>query len=178
METVKLNGSSIVVKPILVFGYGNPGRGDDALGPELLKLLQQHSTVEMEPVELLTDFQLQIEHALDLEQRQLVVFADASVSCSAPFEFNTIKPERDHSYTTHAMSPAAVLQVYQSIKNEAPPPCFMLSIKAEQFELGEELSVAATENLRHALHFVEGLLNEPSLSRWQELTSNARNIAA
>jgi len=25
-----------MIKPILVLGYGNPGRGDDALGPMLL----------------------------------------------------------------------------------------------------------------------------------------------
>lgn len=178
MATAKSNGHATVVKPILVFGYGNPGRGDDALGPELLKMLSKRTDEIMKPVELLTDFQLQIEHALDLEQRQLVLFIDASVSGNAPFELNRIRPERDLSYTTHAMSPAAVLQVYQSIKNEPAPSCFLLSIRAEQFELGSELSSAAKENLRHAGGIVENLLNDPSLQRWLKLAGNARNIAA
>ena len=167
-----------MVKPILVFAYGNPSRGDDALGPELLDELQKNSIICLDHIEFLTDFQLQIEHALDLERRQLVLFADASVSCNAPFEFQQLKPERDLSYTTHAMNPAAVLQVYQLIKKEAPPPCFLLSIKAEKFELGEGLSVAAKDNLQRSVDFSGGLLSNPSLARWQEITRNARNIAA
>ena len=167
-----------MAKPILVFGYGNPSCGDDALGPELLNELQKSTSINLEQVEFLTDFQLQIEHALDLEQRQLVLFADASASSNARFELHPLKPERDLGYTTHAMNPAAVLQVYQLIKNKAPPPCFLLSIKAEKFELGEGLSAAAKENLQHVVDFAEGLLSNPSLARWQELASNARNIAA
>ncbi len=177
MATAKSSGQSIVAKPILVFGYGNLGRGDDALGPELLEMLH-NTTAAGEKVDFLTDFQLQIEHALDLEHRLLVLFIDASVSCKAPFELKQIKPERDLSYTTHAMSPASVLQVYQSIKKEAPPPSFLLSIRAEQFELGDDLSAAAKENLYQADRFVGDLLNNPSLLRWRELADHARNIAA
>ena len=166
-----------MVKPILVFAYGNPSRGDDALGPELLEGLQKHTAIRLDQVEFLTDFQLQIEHALDLDKRHLVLFVDASVSCTTPFELHQLKPERDLSYTTHAMSPAAVLQVYQSIKKEIPPPGFLLSIKAEHFELGEDLSAEAKENLQHACDFTVRLLNNPSMDRWMELTRNARNIA-
>ena len=97
---------------LLIFGYGNPSRGDDALGPLLLERLQ----AEPSPgVEYLTDFQLQVEHALDLEGPDLVLFIDAHLSCKAPFEFAQLQAESDRSYTTHAMSPAAVLQVYQDI---------------------------------------------------------------
>ena len=49
--------------PLLVFGYGNPSRGDDALGPALVDWLRRQRRGGAE-VELLTDFQLQIEHAL------------------------------------------------------------------------------------------------------------------
>ncbi len=167
-----------MVKPVLVFGYGNPSRGDDALGPELLDALQKNTAIKLNQIEFLTDFQLQIEHALDLEQRHIVLFVDASVSCVTPFEWHQLKPERDLSYTTHAMSPAAVLQVYQAIKKEIPPPCFLLSIKAEQFDLGEDLSVGAKGNLQLACDFSVQLLSNPSLDRWIKLTRNARNIAA
>lgn len=167
-----------MVKPILVFAYGNPSRGDDALGPALVDALQKKPDLGPDQIEFLTDFQLQIEHAMDLEQKQLVLFIDASVSGKAPFELHQLKPEHDHSYTTHAMSPASVLQVYQSIKKQTPPPCFLLSITAQQFELGEDLSVAAMHNLSLAYDFAVQLLNNPSLKRWQELSRNARNIAA
>jgi len=164
----------MMVKPILVFGYGNPSRGDDALGSELLESLKKNSVIRRDKIEFLTDFQLQIEHALDLEKRHMVLFADASVSCNGPFELHQLMPEHDLSYTTHAMSPAAVLQVYQSIKKEIPPPCFLLSIKAEQFELGEDLSIGAKQNLQVANDFAVQLLSNPSLNRWLELSYNPR----
>lgn len=159
-------------KSILVFAYGNPSRGDDALGPMLLDRLQD-SVNDLENCELLTDFQLQIEHALDLEQRQLVLFVDASVSCPLPFQLRQVKPQYDNSYTTHEMSPAAVLQVYQSIKHETPPPSFLLSIKAEQFELGADLGKNAKANLAKAHIFVEKLLSTPALDYWQQSTGDA-----
>ena len=51
-------------KPILIFGYGNLSRGDDALGPLLLEYIEDHC--DLSTIELLVDFQLQIEHALDI----------------------------------------------------------------------------------------------------------------
>lgn len=145
--------------PLLVFGYGNPSRGDDAVGPLLLDYLQTH--LDLSHIELLSDFQLQIEHALDLQSRELVVFVDASVACAERFAFTPLTPARDNSYTSHAMSPSALLQVFESVTGQAPPPCYLLSIKTESFELGEDLSAAASENLRAACQFAEALLQRP-----------------
>lgn len=165
-------------KPVLIFGYGNPSRGDDALGPLLLDNLQRRPAATFAQAEFLTDFQLQIEHALDLENRRLVLFADASVACTAPYEFSRVQAARDTSYCTHAMTPAAVLQAYQSVKKAVPPPCFLLSIRGEHFELGETLSAAAQINLRAALVFSERLLRGANLDTWRDLTGNARTFTA
>ena len=56
---------------LVIFAVGNPSRGDDALGPELLARLSAwlESKGKQENVELIEDFQLQIEHALDLQDR-------------------------------------------------------------------------------------------------------------
>jgi len=158
-------------KAVLLFGYGNLSRGDDALGPLLLEHVESHCSLDA--VEILSDFQLQIEHALDLENRRLVLFVDASVACADAFDFTVLEPARDKSYTTHAMSPAAVLDVYQSIKKQAPPPCFLLSIKAEKFELGDGLSANAENNLAQASQFAEELLSNPDLDFWLKQTSYA-----
>jgi hydrogenase maturation protease len=151
-------------KPVLLFGYGNLSRGDDALGPLLLEYIESHC--DLGAIEILSDFQLQIEHALDIENRSLVLFVDASVACADAFNFAALEPARDKSYTTHAMSPASVLDVYQSIKKQSPPPCFLLSIKAEQFELGDGLSANAENNLVEACLFAGRLLNNPGLDFW------------
>ena len=110
------------IKPI--FGYGNLSCSDDALGVLILKHIEAHFSLKN--IYFLTDFQLQIEHAVVLENRELVVFVDASVKSDIAFEFTQLQPIRDLSHTTHAMSPAAILDTYQTIKNEKSPPCFFI----------------------------------------------------
>ena len=143
-------------RPILVFAYGNPSRGDDALGPAMYELLeeQQQKAGLLTDVELLTDFQLQIEHATDLQQRKRVIFIDASMTASPPYQFDPVLPEQDLSYTTHAMSPAAVLSVYQQIHQQPPPSTYILSIRGYAFGLGEPLSSRARAHLQTAFEFL------------------------
>lgn len=149
--------NSTETKPILVFGYGNLSRGDDAVGPLLLEYLERHA--DLSRVELLTDFQLQIEHALDLQHREWVMFVDAAVNLSKAFTFRQLTPCKDNSYTSHAMSPAALMQVYVDITRQSPPPCFLLSIKTNSFELGESISQTAADNLLQASQFATRLLS-------------------
>jgi hydrogenase maturation protease len=154
-------------KPVLLLACGNLSRGDDALGPLLLEYIETHC--DLKGIDLLSDFQLQIENALDLEDRELVLFVDASVSCAGSFEFTELEPALDSSYTTHAMSPKAVMAVYRSINKHSPPPCFLLGIKGESFELGEELSVNAGKNLELACRFVKSLLDNLNVAVWWQL---------
>jgi len=138
-----------------VFGWGNPSRGDDALGPLFVARCQALAARHPEwgGIECQTDFQLQVEHALDLQGRQRVLFVDASRDCAAPFEVTTPAPSRDTSFTSHAMTPQAVLQVYIELKLDAvaPPLCRLLAIRGDAFELGQNLSPAAQTNLDAAL---------------------------
>ncbi len=159
-----------MTKPILVVGFGNPSRGDDALGPLMLDFIERH--LDLTLIELITDFQLQIEHALDLQNRELALFIDASVACTDAFEFSELKSAKDNSYTSHAMNPAAVLQVYQSITGQLPPPSFLLSIQGIGFELGSGLSEQSTANFQLACRFVEQLLGTPATASWRQLIGN------
>jgi hydrogenase maturation protease len=145
-----------VTAPILIFGWGNPSRGDDALGPLFVERIE---ACGLPQVECLTDFQLQVEHALDLEGRELVLFVDASSDVAAPFAIHRIEPARDATISTHAVSPAAVMQVFVDLHDDAPPPCYLLAIHAERFELGEKLSTAAQGHLEAALDRVEKWLS-------------------
>jgi hydrogenase maturation protease len=137
-----------VTAPILVFGWGNPSRGDDALGPLFVDRL---ADLALPGVECLTDFQLQVEHALDLQGRRRILFVDASIDTVAPFAVSAIGPLQDASFTSHAMSPQSVLQVYCDLNDAPPPPSWLLAIRGERFELGEPLSVNAATNIEAAL---------------------------
>jgi hydrogenase maturation protease len=147
-----------VTAPILVFGWGNPSRGDDAVGPLFVERIE---ALSLPGVECLTDFQLQVEHALDLQDRQRVLFVDASLDAEAPFTVTAIGPHKDASFTTHAMTPHAVLQVYCDLTDEQPPPTWLLAIRGEKFELGESLSPAGAAHLDAALTWVHDWLARP-----------------
>ncbi len=149
---------------LLVFGYGNLSRGDDALGPLVIEYIENN--LQIPELEIITDFQLQIEHALDLEGRELVLFIDASVACTEACSLTKLLPEKDKSYTTHAMSPASVLAVYQDVMHKEPPPCFLLSIQGLEFELGSGLSSQAEKNLTAAIALATDLLQKPELNYW------------
>lgn len=143
---------SETVAPLLVFGWGNPSRGDDALGPMLVEQLGVLlGAASPSSVAVLTDFQLQVEHALDLAGRRQVLFVDASLACAAPFEVTVLQPSRDASFTTHAMSPEAVMQVFRQLYGIEPPPCTLLAIHGDCFELGAPPGAAALSNLALAL---------------------------
>jgi hydrogenase maturation protease len=141
----------------LVFACGNPSRGDDALGPTLIERLgaiRAACTVPNQAFDLLTDFQLQIEHVLDLEGRKRVVFVDAALSGPEPFTFGPVIQETAFTITTHAMSPGALLRVYAQVIGGPLPDCRLLAIRGYAFDLGAGLSPAAERNLRVALEYL------------------------
>jgi hydrogenase maturation protease len=132
----------------LIIGIGNPSRGDDALGPLAIERL---ATMDLPDVELLTDYQLQVEYVLDLEGREEIIFIDARVAGDAPFAFVPIAAREDTSFTSHALSPAALMAAYERHFSRPPPPARVLAIRAYAFELGEAPGVEALTNLEAAL---------------------------
>ena len=148
------------VPPLLVFGWGNLSRGDDALGPLCIAHLRE-ALGAGPAVEYLEDYQLQIEHALDLVGRQHVLFIDASLNCQAPFEVTQLQATQDESFTTHAMSPQAVMHVFSQLQGVAPPLCTLLAIRGEHFELGEPPSHNALMHLAAAQQWAQAWLNAP-----------------
>lgn len=132
----------------LLFGYGNPGRGDDALGPLLIERIEQY---RLDGTTCLTDMQLLIEHAADLAGFERILFVDADMSCQEPFEFTSVQAAQDGSYTSHALTPAALLFIYQQAYRRAAPTAFLLRIRGYAFELGNPLSARAQHNLEAAV---------------------------
>jgi hydrogenase maturation protease len=143
--------------PILIFGWGNPSRGDDALGPLFVERIE---ALGLPNVECLTDFQLQVEHALDLQDRLRILFVDASSEAAAPFSVSRLAPARDATFSTHAITPESVMQVYIDLNDVDPPACELLAIRGERFELGEELSPAAAAHLEAALRWTNAWLTQ------------------
>lgn len=154
--------------PVVVFAVGNPSRGDDAIGPLLLQRLADWLSAEglAGQFELIEDFQLNIEHVLDLQDRQLALFIDAGVQVPAPFAFERLVPAAGIAHTTHELPPAAVLQVFRQTEGGEPPPAFLVCVRGEQFELGEPLSTAAISHVDEAFQLLTRLCRMPVLADW------------
>ena len=159
----------MLIAPVLVLGYGNPSRGDDAIGPILIDYL---ATLDLPETELLTDFQLQVEHVLDLENRSLVLFIDAAVSQSADIRLTSVQPQHGDSISTHALSPQQLLGAYLKVSAKTPPFCFLLGIKAFQFELGDGLSSGMQHHYQQACQLLSQMLDNPCPDYWHSLTTS------
>jgi hydrogenase maturation protease len=146
--------------PLLVLGWGNRSRGDDALGPAFVEALMLRLDARLDAstaalVQGLDDYQLQVEHALDLVGRRHVLFVDASLTAATPFEAGPIRAAHDASFSTHALSPQALLKVFEDLHRRPAPACTLLAIRGEQFELGAPLGSAAHAHLARALNWAE-----------------------
>lgn len=155
------------VAPTLVFGIGNPSRGDDALGPLLIERIEREQTAGRVPgVDLLTDFQLQPEHALDLRGRARVIFVDASLRGHAPYRLLTLRTGdgvnlNTSPSSTHSTSPEDLLRIYRLLDGE-PPPAQLMAVRGYDFALGTEPSVRACANLDAAFAALLRWLARPS----------------
>ena len=148
----------------VVFGWGNESRGDDGIGPLLLRRLEKAGWND---TELIEDFQLQLEHALDLKGAELALFLDAGVGAKAPFLFREILPRGEMTHTSHALAPESVLDVFRRIEKAAPPPSFLLCVRGESFGLGEGLSQQGSERLEQACVFLDRLGRSRTPEAWR-----------
>lgn len=149
-------------RPLLILACGNPSRGDDALGPLLIERLEERQRAgALTRVDLLTDFQLQVEHALDLQGREQVVFVDAAAQGTEPFSLTSVQPEPAAGYSTHAVAPGSVLRVLEQITPDRAPLARLLAIRGYSFELGDPPSDAAIANLAQAIAYLLPLLQVP-----------------
>lgn len=140
---------------ILLIGYGNPGRRDDGLGPQLAAELE---ALALPGVTVDADYQLTVEDAAALAEHEVVIFADASVAGSAPFFFQRLEPQDGLTFSTHSIAPAAVLGLARDLFG-AQPAAYVLGIRGYEFdEFGETLSAGARANLAAAVQFLQQAL--------------------
>jgi hydrogenase maturation protease len=149
-------------KRILVIGYGNPGRGDDGLGPAIAARLE---ALQIPSLSIESDYQLSIEHAALAAEHDIVVFADAARDAEGPFYFRPVASAPARTPGSHSVTPAEVLFLARSCFN-ASPQGFLLGIYAPDLARFEEgLSPAARQALEAALEYLrEFIAGVPSTS--------------
>ena len=152
--------------PILVLAVGNPSRGDDAFGPLLAQRLSTWLDEVPNPdlhtqVEVICDQQLVVEHVLDLQGRQRVLFIDAAAQGDAPLALTTVAAlSAPPAVTSHACTPAQLLALHQAMLHAEPPPADLLTVVGQGFELGHPLSASAEQGLQNAWPLLQAWLNQ------------------
>jgi hydrogenase maturation protease len=142
---------------ILIYGIGNPGRQDDGLGVRLVEMLERDCLPGL--ITLEANYQLNVEDALLTSEYASVLFVDASVEaqCPAPFSLRRLEPARESAFTSHAMSPGAVLALCADLYGKKPR-AFLCALPGYSWEVNEELSPGALTNLEGAYRSLSGAL--------------------
>lgn len=141
---------------ILILGYGNPGREDDGLGPEIVEELEK---LQLPGLTLDADYQLSIEHAADLEQADKVIFVDAAVKGPEPFQLKRLEASRSIEFTSHALGPESVLAICEDTY-QWRPEALLVGVRGYSFEFAEGLTEKAQQNRGKALELIKLLIDQ------------------
>jgi hydrogenase maturation protease len=151
--------------PVLVIAAGNDARGDDGLGPSLLKWIE---AAAFPGVRTVLDFQLQIEHALEIAEARLALFIDAHCAQTRAAVLRQIGPAASPAVASHALHPDQVLAVADKL-GLARPPAFLLGLAGAEFGLGQGLSSVGAESLAAGMELAARLLMRPEGGFWSAL---------
>ncbi len=131
---------------ILVLGYGNLLRGDDAVGVLAARELDGYFQDDDE-VEVIAAQQLTPEMAEIVSRSGFVLFLDASNRAkSGSIDCVPVEPEDDSQRFTHHFTAATLLTLAQQIYGQAPP-ALALTLCGWSFGLDSELSRQVCERL-------------------------------
>ena len=140
---------------VLVYGYGNPGRQDDALGNEMVNKIEEWAVKhKIGNIETDSNYQLNVEDAEKISQKDVVIFVDASQEDIHEFKFTHLEASSEKvEFTMHSVSPEYVLHVCNDLFKKTPRTC-LLGIKGYEWDFKEGLSDNAKLNLEQAFQFL------------------------
>lgn len=150
---------------ILIYGYGNPGRQDDALGNELIEKLEKWTAENhIQNVDLDSNYQLNIEDAEAISGYDFVIFVDASEEPINDLKFTRVNSsDAKIEFSMHAVSTSYVLDLCEKMYNKTPKT-YLLHIKGYEWEFQEPMTVKSLENLEKAFDVVTKIILNPDLA--------------
>jgi hydrogenase maturation protease len=142
-------------KKLLVYGFGNPGRQDDGLGPAFAEMVEGWKKKNNADY-IVTDsnYQLNVEDALEISEYDVVIFADATIEDEVEdFSLGVLDPTKaEVKYTLHAASPGYILELCHEMYQKYPET-YLMRIKGYEWDFKEGLTINASNNLDKAFHY-------------------------
>ena len=156
---------------ILIVGYGNPLRSDDAIGQQVAQTLKERLT--RSDVQIQIVYQLTPELVESVSQARTVVFIDARVD-GEPGEVisETIEVQPASGAFTHNVTPASLLAAAHELYG-ALPTGLLISIVGASFEYGTQLSALLNQRLPSITDQVETIIESSAKSDAHEETDYA-----
>lgn len=151
--------SSVMPPRVLLIGYGNVLRGDDALGPMAVERLRPLLTDDLRNVELLSCHQLAPELAERLAHCKLALFVDAE-DCGEPGKVRVqrLRPESfDVTSLTHHLQPAALLALARELYG-CTPEALLVTGAGAAFDGRESLSEPGRKALQEICRLIPQLV--------------------
>lgn len=125
---------------LLVIGYGNRLRGDDAAGPVVADRLAARG------IHAIAVHQLTPELAELVAAADQVVFVDAAVDATG---CERVEPVAGRAPLHHVRAPAEVLHLAEAVYGRCPP-AWLVRVSAVSFEFGAGMSAEARRGCRAA----------------------------
>lgn len=139
---------------ILVIGYGNELRGDDAVGPRVATAVAEWKLAR---VRALSVHQLTPELADPISQASAVIFVDAAFeSKTTETAVIALHASPQAEWAAHSSDPRALLGLAQALFNRCPP-AWLIQIPVETFDFGQPLSALAERGVASAVEEVRKL---------------------
>jgi hydrogenase maturation protease len=139
---------------VLVIGYGNTLRGDDAAGVKAAELIAQRHP-EFEYIYL---HQLVPELIEKIGDYDIVFFIDAQKDITQP-SVRLIAPSIEANQPrTHFISPESLLALSQQLYQRMPSNAYVIGIPASEFKFSEELSAQTTQGVTECPAMVEQII--------------------
>ncbi len=134
------------MRSILVIGYGNELRRDDALGPKVAGILESR---HWPGLRVITCHQLTPELADPISRADAVLFIDAAVA-TTEVRVQPLKAGSPPTASGHTSDPSTLLGLAQALSGRSPR-AWWLTVPAFDTGFGEGLSEPAQAHLRAAL---------------------------
>lgn len=142
---------------ILVIGYGNELRGDDAVG---LRVAESLGRLDLPGTRVLAVPQLTPELAEPLSQATTAIFVDATLDGPpGQVEVAPCRPVDLGRPLGHIGDPDALLALAEAVFGRSPS-AWLVKVQVETTELGHPLSAAAERGAQAAVEVVSKLIGQ------------------
>jgi hydrogenase maturation protease len=130
----------------LIIGYGDPLRGDDAIGCHAARALEQHFWNDAD-VEVISTQQLTPEMVDDILQRDFVLFLDASFGDQpGTIKRTTVSPEPGPGAFSDHYTPSSLLTAAEQLYGDIPF-AMCITLAGWSFDAGQKMSRTATRRM-------------------------------